>query len=139
MVFDVLIGADYLWNFQKGCTIRGECDEPVAVETELGWVLSGPMKGRGTCNDSHFAQVNFISSSLEKQESLKDQRLWDLETLGIRDTEDEVHETFKNSISFNGIRYSVRLPWKKGHPELPSNYSTSLHRLRLQTQEVANE
>ena len=111
MVSDVLIGADYLWNFQKGCTIRGKCDEPVAVETELGWVLSGPMKGRNTCSDSHLAQVIFISSSIEKQERLKDvHRLWDLETLGIRDTEDEVHETFKNSISFNGIRYSVRLP-----------------------------
>jgi len=41
---DVLVGADYLWNFQKECTIRGKPDEPVAVETELGWVLSGPMK-----------------------------------------------------------------------------------------------
>ena len=46
MVIDILIGADYLWNFQKGCTMRGKCDEPVAVETELGWVLSGPMKGQ---------------------------------------------------------------------------------------------
>ena len=140
MVIDVLIGADYLWNFQKGCTIRGKCDEPVAVETELGWVLSGPMKGRDTCSDSHLAQVNFISSSIEKQESLKDvHRLWDLETLGIRDTEDEVHETFKNSISFNGIRYSVRLPWKEGHPELPSNYSTSLHRLRTQVRKLERD
>ena len=140
MVIDVLIGADYLWNLQKGCTIRGKCDEPVAVETELGFVLSGPMKGRGTCSDSHLAQVNFISSSIEKQESLKDvHRLWDLETLEIRDTEDEVHETFKNSISFNGIRYSVRLPWKEGHPELPSNYSTSLHRLRTQVRKLERD
>ena len=57
------------------------------METELGWVLSGPMKGQDTCSDSHLAQVNFISSSIEKKESLKDvHRLWDLETLGIRDT-----------------------------------------------------
>ena len=140
MVINVLIGADYLWNFQKGCTIRGKCDEPVAMETEPDWVLSGPMKGRDTCSDSHLAQVNFISSSLEKQESLKDvHRLWDLETLGIRDTEDEVHETFKNSISFNGIRYSVRLPWKEGHPELPSNYSTSLNHLRTQVRKLERD
>ena len=39
-----MIGADYLWYFQEGRTIRGQRDEPVAVETSLGWVLSGPMK-----------------------------------------------------------------------------------------------
>ena len=111
IVINVLIGTDYLWNFQMGCTIRGKCLEPVCVETELGSVLSDSREGRGTCSDSHFAQVNFISSPLEKQENVKDvQRLWDLETLGIRDTEDKVHETFEISISFNGISYSVRLP-----------------------------
>ena len=41
---DVLIGADYLWEFQKGTTIRRGPEEPVAVHTELGWVLSGPLK-----------------------------------------------------------------------------------------------
>ena len=33
---DLLIGADYLWSFQKGRTIRGEAGEPVAIETCLG-------------------------------------------------------------------------------------------------------
>ena len=46
MIIDVLVGADYLWHFQKGCTIEGKIDEPVAVETKLGWVLSGPLKGQ---------------------------------------------------------------------------------------------
>ena len=43
---DILVGADYLWSFQKDCTIREGLDEPVAVETELSWVLSGPMKSQ---------------------------------------------------------------------------------------------
>ena len=42
---DLLLGADYLWRFQTVRTIRGEADEPVAVETELGCVLPGPLKG----------------------------------------------------------------------------------------------
>ena len=42
---DLLIAADYLWEFQKGRTVRGESEEPVAIETELGWVLSGHLKG----------------------------------------------------------------------------------------------
>ena len=43
---DVLIGADYLWRFQTGDTRRGKSEKPVAIQTELGWVLSGPLKGR---------------------------------------------------------------------------------------------
>ena len=137
MVIDVLIGADYLWQFQKGCTIRGKFDEPVAVETELGWVLSGPMKGHDTCSDVHFTQVNFIASSVEEQESLEDvRRLWDLETLGIREITDQVHESFENSISFDGTRHSVRLPWKEGHPELPSNYQ---YRLKTQMRRLEKD
>ena len=44
LVIDLLIGSDYLWEFQKGRTMQGEREEPVAVETELGWVLSCPLK-----------------------------------------------------------------------------------------------
>ena len=49
---EMLIGADYLWLFQEGRTVRGQSDEPVAVETKLGWVLSGPLKARRVDNDS---------------------------------------------------------------------------------------
>jgi len=129
-VIDVLVRADYLWHFQKGCTIKGNFDEPVAVETDLGWVLSGPMKG----------QVNFVTSSVEEQESLEDvRRLWDLETLGIREITDQVHESFENDISFNGSRYSVSLPWKEGHTELPTNYGTSLYRLKTQMRRLEKD
>ena len=31
MFIDVLIGADYLWSFQKGCTIRGNPEEPIHI------------------------------------------------------------------------------------------------------------
>lgn len=38
---DLLVGADYMWEFMKGDAVRGERDEPVAILTSLGWVLSG--------------------------------------------------------------------------------------------------
>ena len=56
---DVLIGSDYLWEFQKGTTIRGRPEEPVAVHTELGWVLSGPLK-RQDVDSRQEVSVNFI-------------------------------------------------------------------------------
>ena len=37
---EMLIGADYLWLFQEGRTVRGRSDEPVAVEVRLGVVWS---------------------------------------------------------------------------------------------------
>ena len=60
---DLLIGADYLWSFQEGRTIRGEPNDPVAIETRLGWVLSGPL--RGFCEDSQII-VNFVGHDLSR-------------------------------------------------------------------------
>ena len=36
---DVLVGSDYLWEFQGRRTIRGEAHQPVVVETALRGVL----------------------------------------------------------------------------------------------------
>ena len=38
----VPIGADYYWSFFTGGMIRGDSSGPVALETKLGWILSGP-------------------------------------------------------------------------------------------------
>ena len=141
MSIDVLIGVDYLWSFQKGCTIRGNPDEPVAMETELGWVLSGPMKSSENESEARSVQVNLIGSVHEERLNLESDvhKLWDMETIGIIESEDEVHEAFVKSVSFTGNRYSVRLPWKEGHPERPSNYAMSLRRLKTQVARLEKE
>ena len=129
---DLLIGADYLWCFQRGRIIRGEVDQPVTVETCLGWVLSGPLKGS---RDDMQINVNYVShaSSRVDNHELEDsaRKLWDFETLGIQE-ENEVHEALKDAISFNGKRYEVDLSWKEGHAPLPSNYRNSFKRLKGQ-------
>ena len=88
----------------------------------------------------HVVDVNFIaqdnSSCTKLDESIHS--LWDFETLGIGQ-EDEVHESLKDSISFNGARYSVKLPWKEGHNGLPSNYNISLKRLKGQLGKLRKE
>ena len=63
----------------------------------------------------------------------------DLETIGIREITDQVHESLENNISFNGSRYPVCLPWKEGHPQLPTNYGTSLYRLRTQMRRLEKD
>ena len=123
---DVLIGSDYLWYFQTGITERGKLGEPVAIETQLGWVLSGPLK-MPNLDQVTVAQVNFVGqgndlSSLEKNV----ERLWSFEGLGIVEKDDKVHEEFLDGITFTGSRYSVKLPWKEGRDRLPDNYLNSL-------------
>ena len=127
---DILIGSDFLWQFLEGETIRGGPQEPVAVRTTLGWVLSGPLRGEKlNCSES---SVNFIP--VEKEEKKVDaqlNKLWDLDSLGIR-PEDEVQESFVDNIVFTGSRYSVSLPWKAGHGPVPLNYNNCLGRLKNQ-------
>jgi len=106
---DLLIGADHLWNFQKGAILRGKSDEPVAIETELGWVLSGPLKGE--CTGGSDINANAVVTVCGNADILEREvhRLWDFDRVGIRETI-EVHEAFCDNITFNGTRYSVGLP-----------------------------
>ena len=101
--------------------MRGEPNDPVAVETKLGWVLSGLLKGE---RDRVSANVNFVNcrkvdeklefKKAEGLESLEQsvKKLWDLETVGIQNKGNDVHEALKDEISFNSERYVVGLPWK---------------------------
>ena len=120
---DILIGFNYLWCFQGGRTIRGEPNDPVAIETKLGWVLSGPLRGE---RDRVIANVNFVKcrkveerQEFQRAEGLESseqsvKKIWDLETVGVQDKGTDVHEALKDEISFNGERYIVALPWKEG-------------------------
>ena len=108
------------------------------METEWGWVLSGPMKCKST-NDVVSTQVNLIMSVRDQTFESEVHKLWDLETLGINPLKDEIHEEFREGISLDRSRYSVKLPSKGGHPELLTNYSTSLRRLKSQFARLEKE
>ena len=133
LCIDALIGSDCLWYFQEGKTIRGEeAHDHVAVKTKLGRVLSGPLKGKTAArtvsiNLNVSKSVTYLVGGSDLEGEVK--KLWDLETLGIRE-EESMHEPLFDNISFNGTRYSVQLPWEEGHRELPTNFATSQARLK---------
>ena len=52
----------------------------------------------------------------------------DLETVGIRE-ENSVEEKFEDTVSFDGERYSVQLPWKSDNANLQTNRSLCERRL----------
>ena len=138
---DILIGSNYLWNFQEGPVIRGGPKEPVAVKTVLGWVLSGPVSGKSDNFDSDTLVSLVIEPTPLSSKDMLDvnksiHRLWDLETFGVR-IDDDVHQKAINDISFNGERYSVGLPWKVGHGPVPGNYNNALVRLKSQLRKLS--
>ena len=57
---NVLIGADYLWSFQTGNVVRGGVGEPVAIETQLEWVVSGPLETSPSTDRERAVSVNTI-------------------------------------------------------------------------------
>ena len=50
-----------------------------------------------------------------------------------------IHENLLETIEYTGKRYRVKLPWKVGHPSLPSNYGNTLSRLRSQVRKLEKE
>ena len=130
---DILIGSDHYWSFTTGRIIRGDSG-PVGIETDLGWVLSGPVG----CPSRSPTQTSLVTHTLRIEggpspntqaldESLK--LFWDLESFGIT-PERTVLDDFQDRIHFTEGRYEVSLPWKNQHPILPDNYSLCLQRLR---------
>ena len=134
MTVDILVGSDQYWQLVSGKVVRGD-DGPTAIQTKLGWVLSGPTNG-AVQNDQQ--QNNLVTMHVLKtatkpvditNESLDGslQRFWDLKSLGVRPR--SVYEKFEERITFEKDRYKVHLPWKLPHPILPDNYKLSMKRL----------
>ena len=135
----ILIGSDFQWEFMEGEEIRGGPHEPVAVKTTLGWVLSGPLRGE-KFDSSPECSVNFLPCEPSAAKLIDEQvnKLWDLDSLGIRPN-DDVHEALIDDIVFTGERYSVSLPWKAGCGPLPLNYNNCVARLKSQVRKLKQD
>ena len=88
---DMLIGSDVYWDIVTGEVIRSS-GGPVAINTKLEWILSGPVDPSGD------TAVNVITSHVLKIDSsteglkVKLHSFWELESPGINKREDPVQE-----------------------------------------------
>ena len=133
---EVLIGSNFYWHFMSGQCRRGE-GGPIALESCLGWILSGPVYD---CPASASTEVNLtdthvltLASNERGEERLLEQQVanfWNLESIGISKDELSLYETFQDEIEFINGRYQVGLPWKQDHPVLPDNYALCKRRLQ---------
>ena len=132
---DILIGSDQYWKLVTGQVIR-KGKGPVAVDTKLGWVLSGPISKEsypGSLINVATTHSMMIDACVP-EESLQelDNRLkmfWDLESFGVNQNESSVYQEFQKEVTHKGNRYEVSLPWKQSHPALPDHYDLALQRL----------
>jgi hypothetical protein len=67
------------------------------------------------------------------------EKLWDLETLGIRDNEHTTEFKFMKEVNFNGKQLEIKLSFREEHPLLPDNYTGCVKRFSsLITRLMAN-
>lgn len=128
---DLLIGCDHYWEIVTGRVVRGT-NGPTAIETRLGWVLSGPAEDPREDTTisfvtTHLLRFNSDTEIVDLDAGLK--RFWDLESLGILKDEHYVQQQFSQEITLRQGRYEVHLPWKKSHPTLPDNFDLCKRRL----------
>ena len=133
---DVLVGSDQYWELTTGKVRRGRSG-PVAINTELGWVLSGPATSPNQIQPftSLLTHTLRVDSGTQAVQALDDRlkSFWELESFGISphsNTNPSVHDEFEGSVSFVDGRYEVELLWKKSHPPLADHYNLCLKRLR---------
>ena len=132
----ILIGLDHYWQFMTGETIHCGETGPVASRTVLGWVVSGPVPtDMGSAYGNTYLSTHTLkvtaSSGRESTQRLEQQlkTFWDLESLGVCDSEKTVYDQFHDMVKFNNGRYEVQLPWKDPMSTIPDNYELCLKRL----------
>ena len=130
----VIIGLEDLCKLKTGNMKWANAGDPVAEETRLGLTLMGPTN---TSEDQGSSSSVLLATN---NENLSNQigKLWDLETVGIRE-ENSVEEEFEDTVSFNGERYSVQLPWKSDRVNLQTNRSLCERRLNAQLVRLKKE
>ena len=94
--------------------------EPWAVQTKLGWVLSGPLPQHETAKLADQVKTWWSMESYALNCSASGRSKEDNKTL----------EMLKATTKFDGERYDVGILWKKAKPHLPNKYSSAVCQLK---------
>ena len=111
----------------------GQPNQPIAVRTALGWVLSGPESNQALKECSTFKAVTTEDQHLANQV----QHWWELESYGSSKTgdsrswEDQYALKILEATTYHdGSRYVVGKLWPSEASSLPNNYYYALAQLR---------
>ncbi|KRZ81667.1 hypothetical protein T08_12140, partial [Trichinella sp. T8] len=126
---DVLIGLDYYFNLVGDDVRRDPAGGPVAIHSQLGWILCGQTSRWPT------TAVTILLTHVEESADQILRRVWELEAIGIATDnqtappDQEALQRFEEGLSFDGERYEVHLPWLPRRPSLPNNFPQARRRL----------
>ena len=150
-----MLGSDYYHLMFPMQEIRGQEDEPAARLCPLGWTAIGRIgkltqpRGTACVNTGYLHTFRTCAQQLtpdivtasDEDLNVTLKRFWDLETLGIVPQSQEENELtplekiaqkkVEQSLSYNGDRYEVSVPWKQDRPNLPNNRQMAERRLQL--------
>ena len=97
------------------------------------------LSGLTDCEVDRENQVNLVTSHtlrVDMRAAQDDAKLhdaltsfWTLESMGIYEEDESVHNRLLESAKFREGRYEVKLPWKDHHEPLPDNYQLAKKRL----------
>ncbi|GFR01397.1 integrase catalytic domain-containing protein [Trichonephila clavata] len=119
----ILIGADVLWSITSS-EIKRINKSCVAIETAFGWCLSGTFRNEEPLTCGFMNVTSQLTVDLDK--SVKS--FWELESIGMNETNDSSSESekalqiFDSSIILKEKRYEISLPWKEENVKLKENF-----------------
>ena len=128
---DILLGSDQYWNIMTGEVIRVQ-NGPTALDTQFGWVLSGPVILRQHSENeialvTHVLRVDSVPECRVLDRTLRE--FWNIEALEILEREDVVQNQFEQHVSFENGLYVVSLPLRDHCLSPPTNYKLCVCRL----------
>ncbi len=142
---DLLIGTDNTDLHYSRADIRGEPGAPIARLGPLGWTCIGiPDREDGSQSRTHVirtlltrdpTQRSVEETCCEVDRSIK--RFWEVENYDTAANGAKVHteeeqlalRKMESSISHDGTRYKIGVPWKENRPKLKDNYEEASARL----------
>ena len=120
----VLLGSDYYWKIVDGDIRKVDNSGLVALNSALGWLLSGPVQTKDKMNNNPRTNTMIVTHVMK---------------VGIAPEEKSVYEKFNEEIEFKKGRYDVKLPSKEYRQEIPENKNLAESRLRKQTERLQRD
>ena len=147
---DILIGADFYWDFITNETIRGNDKGPIAIKSKISYILSGPLiekvdkkKINSNVVISHVFEIQ--AKEIENVNNIHTnfQKAFEFETPKVKPIKDEnkfSHESFKKEIKFNEKenRYQVPLPFIENMEFINDNFNYCASRLKSLIKKLKN-
>ena len=134
----LLIGVDHYWKFVGDQITRG--DGPTAVESKLGYLLSGPLH---LSNHSQEITNTFHVSVNRPSIEQTIEKFWIIESTRTLPASPQSHDQFTDDylssiVQENSGSYVVKFPWKDNHAPLPSNFKVCERRTRALARRLNN-